>query len=104
MAAHVMFMSPRGIGTPHAPGIGNIRLREAVIVPGVTNAVANPGEMVMVVNDDAATILAAYGSAPDAALLVETNASSAGIPVPTKSFSPPMMVRPGEKVSVKALA
>lgn len=102
MAVHVVFMSPRPISTPNAPGIGIIRARETVAAPGVTNTTALAGEMVMVVNDTDAAVMAAYGSAPDADLTAQTNESSAGLPVLKGTASPPIMVSAGNKVSVKA--
>lgn len=104
MTAHVLFLSPRGILTRDAPGVGNIRLREVVAPGGVSDAEAAEGEMLMVVNTGDAAVLFAYGSAPDAAALQQTNVSSAGFPVPAGQVSPPVMAQAGSKVSVKTAA
>ncbi len=104
MAVHVIFMSPRGIGSEDAPGIGVIRAREEVAAGGVSEGAAQLGEVVMVVNDTASTVLVAYGSTPDAAAVAQTNATSAGFPVIGGRYSPPFVVPAGAKVGVKAAA
>lgn len=102
MTAHVLFISPRAILTRDAPGVGNIRRREVVAPGAVSEAEVAEGEMVMVVNTGDAAVLFAYGSAPDAAALEQTNGTSAGLPVPAGQVSPPVMAPTGSKVSVKA--
>ncbi len=104
MAAHVIFFSPRGVGSIDAPGVGDVRLREAVTVPGATTGVAKAGEVVMIANEDGATILVAHGKTPDAAATTSTPDTSAGFPVQGGSLSPPFLPAAGSKIDIKALA
>jgi hypothetical protein len=104
MAAHVIFFSPRGIGSIDAPGVGDVRLREAVTVPGVTTGTAKAGEVVVIANEGGATILVAHGKAPDAAATTSTSNTTAGFPVLKESFSPPFLPAVGSKIDIKALA
>jgi hypothetical protein len=104
MTVHVLFMSTRGIGSVDSPGLGTVRLREVVTVPGVTDGQAEEGEIVMVVNEEATSILVAHGLDPDASTLERTEASSAGFPVPAARYSMPIVTGRGDKVSIKAMA
>lgn len=104
MAAHVLFFTPRGVGpTVHAPGVGQVRVREAVTVPGTTTAVAQEGEVVMVFNADATNSLVALGTTPDAAATEQTAGTTAGYPAAPGLFSGPFVPNEGDKVNVKAL-
>ena len=104
MAVQVLFFSPKGIGSINAPGVGQVRLREALAIGGVTTGAAEHREAVVVFNGEASPVLVAHGSAPDAAATEATPATSAGYAVPAGQCSPPFMVATGAKVSVEAVA
>jgi hypothetical protein len=105
MAAYVIFFTPKGIGpTVHAPGVGLARVREAVTVPGTTEAKALEGEVVMVFNGDDAVALVALGSTPDASATSATTATTAGLPIPAGQMSEVLIPNEGDAVNVKALA
>lgn len=104
MAATIIFFTPKGIGSIEAPGIGTVRIRETLSVPGVSEAVAQRGECAIVYNGDPGVVLAARGTDPDAAALTGTEATTAGVPVPPTMTSIPLVLNAGDKVSVKALS
>lgn len=112
MAAHVHFLSARNLAPIYsgdqsdviAPGIGAVRKREAVSAPGVTTATALAGEIIIVANEDGASVLVAIGANPDAAATTATNATSAGFVVPAGQLSSPFVANAGDKVSVKAVS
>lgn len=103
MVAHVIFFSPRGIGSIDAPGVGDVRIREAVTVPGTTTAAAKAGEVVMVLNADEAVVLVAHGKSPDAAATTMTPSTSAGFPVRAGDLSQAFLPADGAKINVKAV-
>lgn len=100
MAVQVLFFSPKGIGSINAPGVGQVRLREALSLGDVTTGAAEHGEAVVVFNGEASPVLVAHGSAPNAAVTEATPATTAGYAVPAGQCSPPFMVATGAKVSV----
>ena len=104
MAAHVIFFSPRGIASIDAPGIGDVRVREVVAVPGMTETETRDGEIVLIANEGTGSILAAYGKSPDAAALVSTSSTSAGLLIQAGRYSPPIVPRAGDKFAFVALA
>lgn len=104
MAVHVIFFTPRGIGSIDAPGVGDIRVREAVTVPGETTTQAREGEVVMVVNEDAVAILVANGKAPVATLTAATGDSGAGLVVGASKTSPVIVPHVNDKFAIAALA
>lgn len=101
MAVQVIFFTPRGIGSAHAPGVGEIRAREAVSIPGSTTATVQSGEAVVVLNEESAAVLVAHGTTPDATATASTAATSAGYPVPAGQVSPPILAATGAKINVK---
>lgn len=101
MAAYVSFFTPAGIGAIEAPGIGNVRLREAVTVPGSTSASCAPDEAVMVYNGESTAIFIAFGTTPDAAATSATLATTAGFPVGPGTMSPPFIAPNGAKFNIK---
>ena len=104
MTVVVCFVTPKGIGSAHAPGIGDVRVREDITVPGSTTATAAEGEVVIIGNGEAAMVAAAFGSVPDADATDETSSTSAGFPVAAGSVTGGIVVREGDKVNIKAIA
>ena len=103
MTVQVIFFTPQGIRNPAAPGVGRIRAREAVTIPGTTTTTVADGEAVMVYNGETGAVFAAYGSTPDATATAETSATSAGLPIPAGSLSDVLMPNTGAKINVKAV-
>ncbi len=104
MTITVSFCSPAGIGSVHAPGIGRVRAREDLVVGGTTSSSAAEGEVVLVFNSEATPVAVAFGTAPDAAAVIETGGTSAGLIVPEGTMGVPLMVARGWKINVKALS
>ena len=104
MTVVVCFVTPRGIGSANAPGIGDVRVREDITVPGSTTAVAEEDEVVIIGNGETSMVVAAFGRTPDAATTTETSASSAGFPVAAGSVTGGIVVREGDKINIKAIA
>lgn len=102
MTAIVTFVTPKGIGSIHAPTVGAIRIREDVTVPDVTSAAAEDGEVVVVGNSEATMIMVAFGKVPDASAMSSTENTSAGYPVPAGSNSVPFAVKQGDLIDIKA--
>lgn len=101
MAVTVTFFKPKGIGSVHAPGVGEIRARESVTIPGTTTATVQDGECVVVLNEESDAVLVAHGTTPDAAASPATSATSAGFPVATGEVSPPFIPAVGAKINIK---
>lgn len=104
MTVVVSFITPAGIGSIDAPGLGACRIRENITIPGTTAASLLPGEIAIVGNAEASMVAVAFGTTPDAAATSATSASSAGYPVPAGQNSDPIVGRAGDKINVKALA
>lgn len=102
MSVIVSFVTPRGAGSVHAPAIGDCRIRETVPVPGTTTASAQDGELVLICSMEAAVVLAAHGTTPDAQAVAATTATSAGYPIPTSGIVP-VIPNEGEKINFKAV-
>lgn len=103
MTVVVSFVTPRGVGSLHSPGVGAVRIREDITIPGTTTATVQSGEIVLIGNAESSMVAAAFGTTPDAATTTETTASSAGIAVPAgtlQAVAPPA----GAKINIKALA
>ena len=104
MAVQVIFFTPQGVGKTNAvQGVGRIRIREAVTIPGTTTATVQNGESVIVYNGEASGVLVAHGSTPAATTGTETDASSAGLTVPTLSNSLPLEPATGSKIHIAAI-
>lgn len=104
MTVTVCFFTPQGIGSVAAPGVGHVRIREDITIPGTTTAAAVPGELVMVCNGEADTVAVALGLTPDGNATAANEKTSAGFPVAAGSVSMPFTTRVGDKVSVKAIS
>ena len=104
MAVFVSFVRPAGIGSLNAPGIGRVRATEILSVPGTTSNTVQDGELVLIASTEGAFVRVAHGTVPDAAAATETNATSAGLPVPPQSSEIVVVPAVGAKINVKALA
>lgn len=103
MAVQVIFFEAKSMGSMDAPGVGNVRVREAITIPGETTAKAAAGEAVMIFNGEGSPVLVAHGSSPDAAATAATGATTAGAPVGSNQ-SLVLVPAVDAKISVKALA
>lgn len=103
MTVVVSFITPKGIGSVDAPGVGRVRIRENLAVGGTTVASALQGEVVIIGNGETSMIAAAFGTTPDAAATAETVATSAGVPIASASIGVPLMPAAGDKVNVKTV-
>lgn len=103
MSVVVSFITPRGLGSVSAPGIGECRVRETITVPGTTTATVADGEMVLISSNEADIVLAAHGTTPDGQAAASTAATSAGYPIPAGVIVP-VMAKVGDKINIKALA
>jgi len=102
MTVTVSFVTPAINGSGPGVGIGRVRVKEVVTIPGTTTATALAGEFVLVGNGEATMSAVAFGSTPDAAATAETAATSAGYPVGAGQVSDPFIVKLGDKVNIKA--
>jgi hypothetical protein len=86
-----------------ASGVGKVRVRENITVPGTTTATLQDGELVLIGNNEASMVAAAFGTTPDADALVSTTATSAGMPVPAGAVAYPIIPAVGDKINIKAV-
>lgn len=104
MSVIVTFVSVKGIGSIHAPGISDARVREELELGATdTTAETEEGEVVYVLNNETSAVLVAFGSNPDASAAVKTSATSVGVPVPAGgviALNPPE----GSKINAQAIA
>lgn len=104
MPVQVIFFTPQGVGrTNTVQGVGSIRRREAVTIPGETTGTVQNGESVVVYNGETGGVLVAHGSTPLATTTTETAASSAGFPVPASMNSVPIEPATGSKIHIAAI-
>lgn len=101
MAVKVSFMKPGGLGSINAVGLGACRTCETVTVPGTTTASLQDGEIAVLLSTEAASVVAAHGSTPDAAATNATNATSAGYGVPA-GMAVAIAGNVGDKINIKA--
>lgn len=103
MTVQVIFFEAKSMGSMDTPGVGAVRLREAVALDGVSTGVVRSGEAVMIFNSEGSAILAAHGSTPNAAATTATGATTAGVPIAADQA---LVLVPviDSKISVKALA
>lgn len=101
MTVVVSFITSRGTG--YASAIGRVAARENVTVPGSTARACQPGEMVVVGNGETSMVAVAWGTTPDAAALLETVSTSAGVAVPAGGLSYPLDPKSGDKINVKVV-
>lgn len=104
MSVLVSFMTPKATGIGPVTGIGDVRTTETLELGGTTTAQAAANEIVIVANEEAATILVAFGKTPDAAATTETSNTTAGFPVAAGQVSPPIITTKGDKIAVAAVA
>lgn len=104
MTVTVCFFTPQGVGpTKDAPGVGYIRAREAITIPGSTTNTVQSGEAVIVFNGETSGVLAAHGTTPDATAATATATTTAGLPVGAGQSSAPIMAATGSKINIKAI-
>jgi hypothetical protein len=101
MTVVVSFIRPQGRGS--ASGVGNVRVRENITIPGTTTATAEPGEMVIVGNAETSMVAVAFGSTPNADATSKSGVTSAGMPVPAGGLSYPIFPNDGDKINVKVV-
>ena len=104
MTVTVCFFSPQSIGSVAAPGVGHVRIREDLTIPGTTTAEARTGELVIVCNGEVDNVAVALGLMPDGDATASNEKTTAGFPVASGSVSLPFTTRFGDKVSVKAIS
>lgn len=104
MAVIVSFIRPKGVGSVNAPGIGSVRIREDITVPGTTTATVEDGEIVIIGNNEATMVAVAHGTTPNAAATASTTATSAGYPVAAGAVSDPFVPDTGAKINIKAIS
>lgn len=99
MTVVVSFIKPHGAGVV---GIGNVRVRENITIPGTTTASRLDGEIVIVGNAETSMVAIAWGPTPDAAALAEVpGTTTAGVAVAAGTVSYPIDPRTGDKINVK---
>lgn len=101
MPVKVSFMRPGTMGSVNAVAIGTCRVCETITVPGTTTATALPGEIAYLVNTEAAAVVVANGTAPDAAATAATAATSEGFGVSVGN-DVALVLNGGDKVNIKA--
>lgn len=102
MTVVVSFVRHAAKGT-EVSGVGAVRIRENITIPGTTTATAQDGEMIIIGNAETSMVAVAFGSTPDAAALVSTSATSAGMPVPAGAVGFPIIPAVGNKINVKVV-
>lgn len=103
MTVVVSFISHKALGLGPVLGVGVVRVREDITIPGSTTATAQAGEIVLVGNGETSMVAIAFGTTPDAAALAATAATSAGFVVPAGCTSQPICPPAGAKINVKAV-
>lgn len=102
MTVVVSFIRQAARGS-EASGVGKVRVRENITIPGTTTATVQDGELVIVGNAESSMVAVAFGTTPDAAALASTSATSAGMPVPAGQMGFPIIPTTGDKINVKAV-
>lgn len=103
MTVVVSFIRQAARGS-EASGVGDVRVREDITVPGTTTATLQAGELVLIGNAETSMVAIAFGTAPDAAALAKTTATSAGMAVAAGAVSYPVIPAVGDKINVKAVS
>lgn len=101
MTVVVSFIKPQS--DEAVSGISECRVREDIAPPGVTANSAMREEVVIIGNSETSMVAVAFGSVPDAAAMVATAQTSAGIPVPAGCLSYAIYPQVGDKISVKVV-
>ena len=104
MSVVVCFVKNATKGLGPLVGIGECRVRETITVPNTTTASLQADEVAIVLNGEAAGVLVAWGTTPDAATATSTSLSTAGVPVPSGGYSVPIMGKVGDKLNIKAIS
>lgn len=102
MTVVVSFITPRG-AADESNGIGAVRVRENITIPGTTTETAKAGEMIVIGNAETSMVAAAFGTTPDAAATVQTTATTAGFPIGAGMTSYPIVPPLGAKVNIKVV-
>ena len=102
MAVIVAFAKPTGLGSAHAPGVGQARVMESLALDGTTTATFADGEFAWVLNAESSAVLVATGATPNAQATAATVATTAGVGIAAGGVLP-LVGKPGDKVNVKAL-
>lgn len=100
MTVVVSFVKPQGAGVI---GMGRVRVRENIAIPGSTTALAEDGEVIIIGNAETSMVAAAWGTTPDAAALAATAVTTAGVPIGAGDVSYPIQPKVGDKVNIKAV-
>lgn len=103
MSVIVAFFKPGGLGSIHAPGVGQVRASEVIDAGDTTTIAAQDGEMGMIWSGETALVKAAHGATPNAAATAETAATTAAYGVPAGGITP-FAPKTGDKVAIAALA
>lgn len=103
MTVVVSFITPRG-AADGSNGIGGVRVRENITIPGTTTETAKAGEMIIIGNGETSMVAAAFGTTPNADAAAETTATTAGFPIPAGQSSYPIVAPIGAKVNIKVVA
>lgn len=99
MTVVVSFVKPQGAGVV---GMGRVRIRENISVPGTTTNAAEDGEIIIIGNAETSPVNAAWGTTPDAAATAASAATTAGVPIFAGAVSFPITPKIGEKINIKA--
>lgn len=102
MTVVVSFVKPQGLGSVHAPGVGEVRIRENITIPGSTTASLLNGEVAIVSNAETSMVAAALGTTPDAATTTASAVSQAGVGIGAGQ-SLTFNGKVGDKVNVKVV-
>lgn len=103
MTVVVSFVTPKGIRSVHAPGIGAVRIRENITIPGTTTATLLDGEIAVIGNGENSMVAVAFGTSPNADAVASTAATSAGVAIPAGQ-SVAIAPNAGDKINVKAVS
>lgn len=101
MTVVVSFVKPHGAGVV---GMGRVRVRENITIPGTTIATRQDGEIVIIGNAETSMVAVAWGTTPDAAATAETpDVTTAGVAVAAGAVSYPIEPKTGDKINVKVV-
>lgn len=108
MAVKITYMTANvfavGLGDPlRYMSIGACKAAETLAVPSTGAYVAENLDVAIVVSTEAATIICAHGTTPDAATLVANASSGAGYAIPP-GIPFVVAMKTGDKINIKAFA
>ncbi|MGJ5032335.1 hypothetical protein ACQR1I_36240 [Bradyrhizobium sp. HKCCYLS2038] len=84
-------------------GMGRVRARENITIPGSTTTAAEEGDLIIIGNSETSMVAVAWGSTPDAAATAESTTTSAGVCVGPGAVSYPIRPNVGDKVNAKVV-